>query len=255
MTTQVLSIDSIWPRPSCQSGRGLETDIYLDLSYTLVLASKSYTVRRPFPSRKYFLSIQKPSVFVFSSSVDKQIFFLLYYLRFSDTTVSLTDFSLLFFSFLQKQSVTMVATLKFSFITLLILLALTYALPSMPAVTPPPSLERSEDHRYHAINARQAGARGPKRLTITIENKMNEPLSTSYATNPNAPTLVRGDEKPGTMAASATTSIVVQSGWAGNIAMGLAEYDMTGDASLIEGSLMKQMHKRYLSVDIDVSYV
>ncbi|KAK7738385.1 hypothetical protein SLS53_006200 [Cytospora paraplurivora] len=113
----------------------------------------------------------------------------------------------------------------------------------MPTVTPPPSLERRED------------ARGPKRLTITIENKMNEPLSTSYVTNPGAPTLLRGDEQPSTMAASATTSIVVPSGWAGNIAMGLAKYAMTGDTSLIEGSLTKQMDNPYLSVDIDVSYV
>lgn len=149
----------------------------------------------------------------------------------------------------------MVATMKSSLIPLVTLLALTYALPSMPAVTPPPSLERSEDNRYHAINARQASARGPKRLTVTIENKMKEPLSTSYVTNPGAPTLVRGDEEPGTMAASATTSIVVPSGWAGNIAMGLAKYAMSGDVSLIEGSLTKQMDNPYLSVDMDVSYV
>ena len=56
------------------------------------------------------------------------------------------------------------------------------------------------------------------------------------------------------MAASATASIVAPSGWAGNIAVGLAKYSMNGDVSLLEGSLMDQ-GGGYPVVDMDVSYV
>lgn len=139
-------------------------------------------------------------------------------------------------------------------ISLLTLLSLTNALPGGPKETPPPSLDKRQGLAYHAEKPRSASATGsPSQLTITVVNKMTEAVSTSYVANAG-PAIVAGDTGVGTIDTGASASIVAPSGWAGNIAVGLAQYPINGDGSLLEGSLMDQGNG-YPVVDMDVSYV
>ncbi|KUI70396.1 hypothetical protein VM1G_06422 [Cytospora mali] len=141
-------------------------------------------------------------------------------------------------------------------ISLLTLLSLTNALPSGPLETPPPAVNKRQGFAYHAekLPHKARATSAPSHLTITVVNKMSEAVSTSYVANGGAPAVLAGNTGAGTMAASATASIVAPSGWAGNIAVGLAKYPMNGDVSLLEGSLMDQGNG-YPVVDMDVSYV
>lgn len=135
-------------------------------------------------------------------------------------------------------------------LALFTLLSLTNALPGGPKPTPPPSMDERQDLAYHAEKPRQAA---PSQLTVTVVNKMTEAISTSYVANAG-PAIVAGETGAGTMDPDATASIVAPSGWAGNIAVGQAQYSMNGDVSLLEGSLMDQGNG-YPVVDMDVSYV
>lgn len=136
-------------------------------------------------------------------------------------------------------------------------LALTSALPSGPKETPPPSLEQRQDSfiAYHAQKPRQASVTaGPDQLTITVVNKMSEPVSTSYVGNAGVPGPVSGGTGTGTLKPGQTATLVAPKDWAGNVAVNLNKYPMNGDVSLLEGSLMSWGDVGY-RVDIDVSYV
>lgn len=136
-------------------------------------------------------------------------------------------------------------------------LALTSALPSAPKETPPPSLEQRQHafHAYHAQQPRQASVTAePSQLTITVVNKMSEDVSTSYVANAGAPGPVSGGTGTGTMAPGASATLVAPKDWAGNVAVNLEKYNMTGDTSLLEGSLKSWGDVGY-RVDMDVSYV
>lgn len=148
----------------------------------------------------------------------------------------------------------MFSKMNTTLLTLLTLLSLTNALPGGPKETPPPSLDKRQGLAYHADKPRSAGATGsPSQLTITVVNKMTEAISTAYAANAGA-AIIAGDTGTNTMDTGATASIVAPSGWAGNIAVGLAKYPINGNESLLEGSFQEQGNG-YPVVDMDVSYV
>lgn len=153
------------------------------------------------------------------------------------------------------------------------LLTLTGALPSVPKETPPPSLEQRQHgvRAYHALNPRSASrsasgqasqqtppqadvTEGPDQLTITVVNKMAEPVSTSCASNAGVPGLVSGGTATGTLTPGETATVVAPREWAGMVAVNLAKYPLNGRASLLEGSLKAWGDVGY-RVDMDVSYV
>lgn len=138
-------------------------------------------------------------------------------------------------------------------IAILSLISLTTALPGAPKETPPPSLAKRQAFAYHAERPRQATG-APSELTITVVNKMTTAISTAYAANPGVPSLAAGNQGAGTMSAGETASIIAPSGWAGNIGMVELPHSITGDVSLLEGSMMDQGNG-YPVVDMDVSYV
>lgn len=159
----------------------------------------------------------------------------------------------------------MFAKMDTTLLCLMGLLTLTGALPSVPKETPPPSLEQRQHNvrAYHALNPRQASrsasgqasaTAGPDQLTITVVNKMAEPLSTSCASNAGVPSLVSGGTETGTLTPGQTATVVAPREWAGMVAVNLATYPMSGNASLLEGSLKAWGGLGY-RVDIDVSYV
>ncbi|KAK2598684.1 hypothetical protein N8I77_012076 [Diaporthe amygdali] len=151
----------------------------------------------------------------------------------------------------------MFSKMNISLLSLMGFLALTTALPSGPKETPPPSLEQRQDsfRAYHAENPRQASVTaGPSQLTITVVNKMADPVSTSYVGNAGVPGPVSGGTGTGTLRPGETATLVAPQEWAGNVAVNLAEYPMNGDGSLLEGSLMSWGDVGY-RVDMDVSYV
>lgn len=151
----------------------------------------------------------------------------------------------------------MFAKMNVPLLSLMGFLALTTALPSGPKETPPPSLEQRQDsfRAYHAQNPRQASVTtGPSQLTITVVNKMADPVSTSYVGNAGVPGPVSGGTGTGTLKPGQTATLVAPREWAGNVAVNLAEYPMNGDSSLLEGSLMSWGDVGY-RVDMDVSYV
>ena len=137
------------------------------------------------------------------------------------------------------------------------LLALTTALPSGPKETPPPSLEQRDNAflAYHAQKPRAASVTaGPNQLTITVVNKMDEAVSTSYVGNAGVPGPVSGGTGTGTLKPGQTATLVAPQDWAGNVTVNLEKYKMNGDGSLLEGSLMSWGDVGY-RVDMDVSYV
>lgn len=160
----------------------------------------------------------------------------------------------------------MFANMNNALLSLMGFLALSTALPSAPKETPPPSLEQRQDGGslpYHAQHPRQAGvSAGPSQLTITVVNKMAEAVSTSYVGNAGVPGPVSGDTGTGTMTPGQTATLVAPQEWAGNVAVNKVwknekdnqKYEMNGDASLLEGSLMSWGDVGY-RVDMDVSYV
>ena len=151
----------------------------------------------------------------------------------------------------------MFARMNTTLLSLMGLLALTSALPSAPKETPPPSLEQRHDGflAYHAQKPRQASVTaGPDQLTITVVNKMSEAVSTSYVGNAGVPGPVSGATGVGTMKPDETATLVAPHDWAGNVAVNLEKYEMNGDGSLLEGSLMSWGDVGY-RVDMDISYV
>jgi hypothetical protein len=141
-------------------------------------------------------------------------------------------------------------------------LTLTNALPSGPMETPPPTLEQRDNAllAYHAQKPRAGssvtagGGGGPSQLTISVVNKMGEAVSTSYVANAGVPGLVSGGTGTGTLKPGQTATLVAPRDWAGNVAVNLEKYQMNGDVSLLEGSLMSWGDVGY-RVDMDVSYV
>lgn len=116
--------------------------------------------------------------------------------------------------------------------------ALAAAMPSYPMVTPAPVA---------------ANKRGLAQITVTIVNNMSVPIATSIASNAGTG-LASGAESPtGTIAAGASASIVAPQGWAGNMALGLANYSEMYMPSLMEAALT-DFGAGYM-FDIDVSYV
>lgn len=147
--------------------------------------------------------------------------------------------------------------MNITLLSLMGFLALATALPSGPKETPPPSLEQRQDsfHAYHAQKPREASVTaGPDQLTITVVNKMADPVSTSYVGNAGVPGPVSGGTGTGTLKPGQTATLVAPHDWAGNVAVNLAKYPMNGDGSLLEGSLMSWGDVGY-RVDMDVSYV
>lgn len=157
------------------------------------------------------------------------------------------------------------------------LLALTNALPSGPKETPAPSLEQrvayhaerppreEQQQQQQAASVAASSAAvvtgGPGALTITVVNSMSAAVSTSYVHNAGVPGLVAGGTGTGALGPGQTATIVAPRGWAGNVAVNLEKdpetgekYEMNGDTSLLEGSLMEWGGLGY-RVDMDVSYV
>ncbi|KAJ4397483.1 hypothetical protein N0V93_001712 [Gnomoniopsis smithogilvyi] len=122
-----------------------------------------------------------------------------------------------------------------------LLAVLAAAVPSYPHVTPAPL----------------ANKRDLTQITVTMVNSMAAPLTTAIASNPGVPPLASGAASlEGTLSAGGTASIVAPQGWAGNIAVGLANYTALYMPSLMEASLMtKSQSDPGFSFDIDVSYV
>lgn len=118
------------------------------------------------------------------------------------------------------------------------LAAMAAAMPSQPKVTPSPLANNK---------------RGLSQITVTMVNSMSVAISTSIASNAGTG-LASGAESPtGTMAAGASASIVAPQGWAGNMAVGLANYSAMYMPSLMEAALT-DFGAGYM-FDIDVSYV
>ena len=95
----------------------------------------------------------------------------------------------------------------------------------------------------------------PEYLTFTVVNSHGDAISTSHAHAANGPSAVSGNVGPGTMAAGATASFAVPTGWAGNVAINDAGWTITGDDSLIEGSFVVPQGYSVAVADVDVSYV
>lgn len=147
--------------------------------------------------------------------------------------------------------------MKTTLFSIMGLLALASALPSGPKETPSPSLEQRQHafQAYHAQKPRQDSVTaGPNQLTITVVNKMADAVSTSYVGNAGVPGPVSGGTGTGTLKSGQTATLVAPQDWAGNVAVNLEKYDMNGDTSLLEGSLMSWGDVGY-RVDMDVSYV
>lgn len=118
-----------------------------------------------------------------------------------------------------------------------LLAALAAALPSYPQVTPEP----------------RANKRDLTQITVTMVNSMAAAISTSIASNDGTALASGADSPTGTIAAGASASIVAPQGWAGNMAVGLANYSGMYMPSLMEAAL-KTFGDGYM-FDIDVSYV
>lgn len=93
----------------------------------------------------------------------------------------------------------------------------------------------------------------PEYLTITVINSHGDAISTSHVHDADSPSAVGGVVTPGTMANGATATAVYPTGWAGNIAINDAGFELTGDDSLIEASFVD--YEGVAVVDVDVSYV
>lgn len=117
------------------------------------------------------------------------------------------------------------------------LAALAAAIPSYPQVTPGPF----------------ANKRDLTQITVTMVNSMSVAISTSIASNAGTALATGGDTPTGTIAAGASASIVAPQGWAGNMAVGLANYSEMYMPSLMEAALT-DFGSGYM-FDIDVSYV
>ncbi|KAL8655644.1 MAG: hypothetical protein Q9210_000754 [Variospora velana] len=105
----------------------------------------------------------------------------------------------------------------------------------IPVVTPAP------DRGTNVVSEDSNGD-----LTIAITNSYGQPLSLAFDVNAGW-SAFRGDPKPTALAAAATTSYAVPSGWAGRINVGKIDHV---DNSKIEGSFYGEGKG-----DIDISYV
>lgn len=118
-----------------------------------------------------------------------------------------------------------------------LLVVLAAAAPSYPHVTPAPL----------------ANKRDLTQITVTMVNSMAAAVTTSIASNAGAALASGADSPTGTIAAGASASIVAPQGWAGNMAVGLANYTQMYMPSLMEAALT-DFGAGYM-FDIDVSYV
>lgn len=94
-------------------------------------------------------------------------------------------------------------------------------------------------------------------LTITLINSYGKAISTKHQDNEAnvAATGVNGNIVTATtMANGATGVFAVPENWGGNVAIADAEYEITDNGSLLEGSYSVQ-GSAGLQTDIDVSYV
>ncbi|KAL9020499.1 MAG: hypothetical protein Q9185_002272 [Variospora sp. 1 TL-2023] len=105
----------------------------------------------------------------------------------------------------------------------------------IPVVTPAP------DRGTNVVSEDSNGD-----LTIAITNSYGQPLSLAFGVNAGW-SAFRGDPKPTALAAAATTSYAVPSGWAGRINVGKIDH---ADNSKIEGSFYGAGKG-----DVDISYV
>ncbi|KAL8899808.1 MAG: hypothetical protein Q9207_006007 [Kuettlingeria erythrocarpa] len=110
-------------------------------------------------------------------------------------------------------------------------------------ITSPPVVEKPVDNGGGSGGA-NGGADGD--MTIAITNNHGQLLSLAFDSNAGAPGF-RGSPQPTTLAAAATTSYAVPSGWAGRINVGKIDHV---DNSKIEGSFYGAGNG-----DIDISYV
>ncbi|OJJ42225.1 hypothetical protein ASPZODRAFT_155442 [Penicilliopsis zonata CBS 506.65] len=93
----------------------------------------------------------------------------------------------------------------------------------------------------------------PEYFTLVVINSHGDDITTSHAHAADSPTAVSGDVGPGTMTNGATASVLYPTGWAGNVAINDANYEITGDDSLIEASFV--VEDDVAVVDVDISYV
>jgi hypothetical protein len=99
------------------------------------------------------------------------------------------------------------------------------------------------------------GAYPPDIVTITVINSYGSPITTSHSIASSVPTPVSGDVGTGTMSDGETASFAVPTGWIGNIAVNDAQYQTTGDVSLIEANFVVPWGGTVAVVDVDISYV
>lgn len=99
------------------------------------------------------------------------------------------------------------------------------------------------------------GAYPPDIVTITVINSYGGPITTSHSIASSVPTPVSGDVSTGTMSHGETASFAVPTGWIGNIAVNDAQYETTGDVSLIEANFVVPYEGTVAVVDVDISYV
>lgn len=118
-----------------------------------------------------------------------------------------------------------------------LLAVLVAAVPSYPQVTPAPFAKK----------------RDLNQITVTMVNSMGAAITTSIASNAGSALASGGGSPTGTIAAGASASIVAPQGWAGNMAVGLANYSQLYMPSLMEAALT-DFGAGYM-FDIDVSYV
>ncbi|KAK4184320.1 hypothetical protein QBC35DRAFT_391895 [Podospora australis] len=92
--------------------------------------------------------------------------------------------------------------------------------------------------------------------TIVVANKAGSALTTTHGINRGVPEPDGGRPSPGTMGNGATATLVVPTGWAGQMAFATAGASIIGDESLTEASFIDQPSNPGLAPgDIDVSYV
>ncbi|CRG86958.1 hypothetical protein PISL3812_03971 [Talaromyces islandicus] len=99
------------------------------------------------------------------------------------------------------------------------------------------------------------GSYPPDIVTITVINSYGGPITTSHSIATSVPTPVSGDVSTGTMSDGETASFAVPTGWIGNIAVNDAQYETTGDVSLIEANFVVPWGGTVAVVDVDISYV
>ncbi|KAK4446045.1 hypothetical protein QBC34DRAFT_383720 [Podospora aff. communis PSN243] len=99
--------------------------------------------------------------------------------------------------------------------------------------------------------------RPPASITIKLVNSAGVDLTTSVNHNVGSPGFITGDPASGTLAKSATATMIAPTGWGGQIAFNKAGKKIQGDEGVVEGSfgIQENVTKEFAVLDIDVSFV